>query len=522
MRLIILNTDPLTEPGQKGFFEGIFNEEIIVEPESKIALQSVSVNRALEFLVVDTTTNKIRFQIQAANAGGFGGLHTIDMNEKTYSRKNILEFFTEMVFRFHQKLSIDAGNEFGTQISAGINSKNFVSVEFKRQPRLQFSQDQDADLKISNGLIFNTVQLRRTISAQVSGATLESNFVASRIDWVKGCGVLRMRLNQFVNANGGVPAGAVIGLVPNTSENQDKLSNNTITVDDLEFAIRTNSDNLTASNYQMKFIGGGAGGYLDAGIAPHKATNDATYTDNDIIDIVLELGTIAGYIRQHTNSGGVEKTEIFRYTLTTAEDQNKKYLPILGVFGANTTTRIGLASASLDPFDSQNISLSPDAPHDETLGAVVKPTQSFNPQISNLIWPTLDMANYFGFDAVNQNPLLLPSPTTGQAYTAGGSFARVISLNTYLIELLNLQVDSFHGLAQGRKNILAAVPVSENIMSDSGQIQYEPNNLFFVDLKNKFPITLRNISARIIGNDFSEIETEGLAEIAILIKNKDE
>ena len=51
-----------------------------------------------------------------------------------------------------------------------------------------------------------------------------------------------------------------------------------------------------------------------------------------------------------------------------------------------------------------------------------------------------------------------------------------------------------------------------------GDIDYSPPELFFIDLLNKEPLTIRNIKARITNSDYSELEMEGLGIINILIK----
>ena len=80
---------------------------------------------------------------------------------------------------------------------------------------------------------------------------------------------------------------------------------------------------------------------------------------------------------------------------------------------------------------------------------------------------------------------------------------------------VNLSVDSFHSGEKGRKNILSAIPVPED---NNSLIRYEPSTLFYVALRNKFKLSLRNIRARVITNQFDPIKTQGLSEINLLIK----
>ena len=109
----------------------------------------------------------------------------------------------------------------------------------------------------------------------------------------------------------------------------------------------------------------------------------------------------------------------------------------------------------------------------------------------------------FGFDNARQ-PLFLGD----QIFSIG------LSLNSYIIQLLNIKIDSYDSFKQQRENILAIIPDGNSM----GDIDYSPPELFFIDLLNKEPLTIRNIKARITNSDYSELEMEGLGIINILIK----
>ena len=78
-------------------------------------------------------------------------------------------------------------------------------------------------------------------------------------------------------------------------------------------------------------------------------------------------------------------------------------------------------------------------------------------------------------------------------------------------------MDSYHSGEKGRKNILSSVPVIEDNL---GLIQYEPVNLIYVALNNKYKQTIRNLRARIITNEFSTISTQGTSELNLLIRKQ--
>jgi len=86
--------------------------------------------------------------------------------------------------------------------------------------------------------------------------------------------------------------------------------------------------------------------------------------------------------------------------------------------------------------------------------------------------------------------------------------------------MLSESLDSYDSFEQGRKSILAPIPVSERTISaGTGIVQYEPSNLIFIDLKNRKQRLIRNMRARIITDTYDSIEIEGLAELNLLIRS---
>ena len=85
--------------------------------------------------------------------------------------------------------------------------------------------------------------------------------------------------------------------------------------------------------------------------------------------------------------------------------------------------------------------------------------------------------------------------------------------DAFLIELLNLKCESYDGLKNQRKNILAVIPKSNK----DGEIIYETNTPFFIDLNNLNDILLRNIRLRVVKPDYSPLRILGQASIVLLV-----
>ena len=347
----------------------------------------------------------------------------------------------------------------------------------------------------------------------------------SPVTLAKGCGVFRIQLNKFSNADHTSPAGCLIGLILNTAENQDKLNNQTIVEGDFSFAIRTNPNNLSNANYLVKKSL--ATDFVDSLVQPIKTDNDSNKANNDILDISISTGRLS--LMRHTPAG-TTLLHSQNYDFGTA-DKFDKYICVVGIYGDSTTTRLSAVNTIIDPFDhgaQQNFP-------NQTEELQGFPINNRSSQVRNTIttynltFDDIELANYFGFNSVVMNPLARTS--VDATYIADNLFSKNIGTNTYLVELLNINISSYHTasatqqtnqeIGGGRKSILASIPISERIINSSGQIQYEPNNPFYISLNNKFPLNLRNIKARIISNDFSPIQTDGISEMSILIKESD-
>ena len=71
---------------------------------------------------------------------------------------------------------------------------------------------------------------------------------------------------------------------------------------------------------------------------------------------------------------------------------------------------------------------------------------------------------------------------------------------------------------RGRQlNILATIPINDN---SNGVVEFQANELVYIDLDNKFPQALKNLRLRILDKNLNEIKTVGTAILTLLIKDE--
>ena len=82
----------------------------------------------------------------------------------------------------------------------------------------------------------------------------------------------------------------------------------------------------------------------------------------------------------------------------------------------------------------------------------------------------------------------------------------------YGSDIINADSQNIH---RGRRqNILATIPTNDN----NGIIEYNTNELVYIDLDNKYPQILKNLRLRILNKNFDEISTTGMSILTLLIK----
>ena len=512
--LITLDTDRDSNEGTEGVLKALFNEDIIIAPYSEMALQSASINRSISIIDITSYNNEIKFQIEDQI-----GLHSIFLDEGNYTQKNFLNLFNDVQVKMNRELTLLGSKETGSQVIVRVVKDEKVAIELGFKEKINVNNNTNPEISYNN---ISTVSTDGGYVKNQSGTTtglLRDNYLFCKTEFIKGCGFIRCQPKNFDNGTTATPAGFILGLVENTVANQEKLNKQKIAETDFTYAIRSNRDNLSTSNYEIKIPGTTA--YVDSGLTPISVVS-AGNTDNDMLEIQISAGLLR--IVRHTPTATNEAYSE-AYDFGTA-DGYKKYIGVLGIYGDNTTTRLRRVEICTDPFDDRG---QVDFPaQTEELGYHPIDTTGQNKRNTayNVIFETLELANYFGYHNLNQNPDL--KKTNVGSFTANNLFSKNIGTNTYLVELLNIPLESYHTCAAskgtnnetggGRKSILSSIPISERIINNSGQIQYEPNTLFYVSLNNKFPINLRNIKARIVSNDFSPIVTEGISEISILIR----
>ena len=66
-----------------------------------------------------------------------------------------------------------------------------------------------------------------------------------------------------------------------------------------------------------------------------------------------------------------------------------------------------------------------------------------------------------------------------------------------------------------RANIIATAPVNNN----NGTVEFEPNDLVYIDMDNKNPQAISNLRLRVLDKSFETVETKGMSVMTLLFKD---
>jgi len=523
--LVRLTANSLDLTGKQGIFEGIFNDGILIKPNSQIALQSCSLSRDQDSFLVNSVNNKISFQVSQA-----GGVHQIFLKNALYDSDSLFKLLEDIQDKMNDELDIAKTKEHNTFIEVKATSQNKVSFNFmlgKSQSIITTPADNDP---ITSGIYYSKnnganeiVKAGSSITQYLTGTanytpiTGTRQYIYSNIPFNQGAGLIKIRLDRFTTnptAGDTAKSGAIIGLLPDTeaiglllvSEN----SNRKILEKDYRYAICTNTDGQAGSPYMVKTSQGG--NFTSTGISPQKASAGSE-TTNDILMIKMTKGSIQLVIAQN----GQGERVVFEEDLRRRDSNGNiiNLLPYVGIFGSALQTRIANSSIAFNPEDNTQAGTNFEEV-DLAVGATPYPIARARNTEYNLIFGREELANFLGFQQLEQNPTSITTPN--QRYIGDKELTKLFSTNTYLIEMLSEQLNSYDSFDGGRKNILAPIPLSDHVISNTGIIHYSPSFPMFINLRNDKEKLIRNMRCRIITNAYESINIEGLADICLLIR----
>ena len=482
-------------------FDCVFNEEVKINPYSEIALHSASFPVANRFLTVDSTNDEITFQVQNT---GPNNVHTVHITHDTYTKHNASHLLEAITNAMNGDLDINLTKEHGTEISVNLNTDTRISFEFGFERQLVISSSAQDQTNFYHNVTNVSIGSRKNAIKLTSGAAQsqdnDKGYIVGEVPFTRGCGNIVFDLSTYQAGDGNAGDQAItFGLVPKALFDiykdvfpGDVVNPTTVSIDKWKYAI------------PLSKVGGASGLTEGSQISMDLSKGKITFREYKADNSIRTLGEVE-YDTSNLDTELLYPAVILHHEPQYLVIKNLKYSP--------------------SPFNMPD-SVRNEADIEEIIvGAAPKSVRRAT--IYNVTFPAISLRDYLGFSESLLNPLSraaidLSGPRAFQGQT---HFTNMVSSDNYLIEMLNIKLDSYDSFSPtnvggGRKNILAPIPISEQIIDNqTGLVQYEPNNFNFISINNEFALNLRNIRMRIIDFQHQPILNNGFQSVNIIIRD---
>jgi len=482
MKLIRLTTE-----NTDGIFDVDFNDQIIIPANSKIALQSCSVQADGGKITINADNNEITYTL---GSNSFDG-GTIRLASETYFRNQVDSLFLDIKDKFNEDTAWTFAKanrrQLGVEWDVFTNNDNKVVIEYKRGDNKEHTDTwryEDTLVKRTDPGVWTKEPLLAK-SADNDSVAYQKYFLS------RGNGFFRTQINNLITSGGTLlENGFIIGL---SSKDLASAPLDEFTNDDINYGIHAVYNGATLEYYTIEdgiFT-------LSSETGTFNGSGDPT---NDYIELMINGGNINFNVYHYFDGGN--PTFLADPSLY---ELNQKLYPFLIFRGSATEASCNNVRLTASPYDQvptgihANLSLNP-------------PDPVSNADSNFLQFQSITLANYLGYNN-NTIPRSGVISASTYSYVADRKFTGKINADNFLIDMMNISLDSYDGFVNQRKNILAVVPQSDS----NDLIIYEPNTQNFIDLNNKTELNLRNIKCRFLNTDYTPFNLIGLASITILV-----
>ena len=513
-----------TDPS--GLFNVFLNQDLKIEPFSKIALGQLASAVRKDVLTIDGTNDTVSFSTKT------GATRFIKLNHGDYDNTNKVAFIESLGNKIDAAIGV-------FQINADDTNKVYIKDgnNIGKSSRIQIGKQEPAANKVVvqihqskswshyPELTKNIFSVNSVPQLSITGTTEANVRVLSALDTIDesyqrstffghnlciGVGVFRVRLNNL-SGTSATNKGYTIGLSSvNPANFNSGSAGRAFTLDDFEVGISALNP-YADGNYGVITNTGGTGSITPA--APAVTPNNAGVgNEKDVASIEICNGRLRLVIYQHDAAApDFPHTRILHDV--PYNPANALY-GVIVIHGKSSLIDLKDIKFSGNSFSDQSAPNAVDEDPDY-LGKATPPRQITTTTLNSLEWPTLTVSQWFGYEQLLYDNV---RGTPNVDFIADTIFKANIENDLYLVEMLNLQLESYDTFEQGRKNILAIVPYDD----ENAKVAYDPNNLLFLDLNNKETLNISSLKFRLVRADYSAPETIGITTAVLFFKGKDE
>jgi len=460
-----------------GIFDTDFQEDIIIKPNSQVALNQASFEINFEKLIVDASNSGFTYQV---NDDGeiVGNFEHAIVDKSTYS--GYLLLMQKSLNRF---VNIALARNLGLQWKVFLDTNKRINIDYKISPIADYSSE--FVLRAQSPTVVSYDPVDGSFSSDVAKAN-NYQFAMSPYTICNGGGQFRSQVQLYSNGDA------------------DTNLNGCAVVLLKKFI-------PAGINLLLKDIHTGVGFGLIANFYYYYSSvenNNAVKTFTDIVPVIgaldspnnpiLAIDVTEGQLKVRVyTQGGI--LEIF----SVDYDQNTDLYPAIIFHGAVANIAMKNVRMTKDPWKSTPKSII--LPHDP-LQVVPLPVSSLTPANNRLILSS-SVANFLDYTDTTYGIII----ASEVSYIAENDFFKHNSNDMYIIELLNISVDSYDSYTQGRLNYLGMIPSANRY-----HVVYNANFPVWLAMNNEKELTIRNIKCRILNADRSPVSCFGKSNLVLL------
>lgn len=525
-KLIRITTEDTT-----GRFENDLNDGFTLEPNSRVALQSANFSRENASVSLDATNDNFRL---TTDGGGnevnlqVRDLHGFLSGPPHYDNTNYTQFQMNMAATINKSFDGTDANDVGLQCSVSTNNNHRTNINIVRTKFLDWNAAGAAGL-LDDQLTFKNITRGTTLKMTASRDV--SNTDAYGVDknaFGQGGSVARMRVLKQVDRGPGAAGGAdaaayvIMGLI--AEEHRDNISGNQIDLTNIHCGIKLPAD-LTApieifssdSNGNALGAVANVGGFTKNAVHQGGANNDGYTITKEDGRFVMRQFTSAVQAGRELRSNIVGTTNVC--------DPNKNYYLFYAIghfdfddvildscggindpfFKRPQSVRVALTNSVAHDPGIQNVGVIPDIPNTETAINIRFLTAGGA--------ENTEIMEFLGYTSSNLNSKNVKSNNNN--FIAENSSRAAMATETYNVQLLNLPLESYDSIGGGRESTLYTI-VKDVLNNSEHEINFNSAYPIFIEIKNKNPILLRSLRARIVDSDLKPLNLLGRSQLTLI------
>jgi hypothetical protein len=244
---------------------------------------------------------------------------------------------------------------------------------------------------------------------------------------------------------------------------------------------------------------------------PTTPTESVMPTIGDVLEVAIFRGQISFFI--YRDGGAAEDYFIIKDGIPY--DHQTDLYPLL-LFVGSETIMYNTQFTSDPYYNITNTTTGPDIVDNNQAILPIPSKQAATKCFLQFISP--DLATVLGFRKSRY-------PDAGFESKAEPTFLAELPFSlrdfseSYVVELLNIKLDSMDSLTQGQRSILYLIPQLSQIKE---HVVFQVPQLIFLNINNRDELSLREIRARVLKNNLTQFTCYGLSELVLIIKEKDE